>query len=90
MSLHLAAAHVGLSPAHFSTVFSQKMGRTFIEYLTRLRMERAKELLSNTDMKLAAIALEIGYNEPNYFSYAFKKNEGVTPKEFRARAQGRK
>lgn len=88
ISLHLTAAHVGLSPAHFSMVFSQKAHHTFIDYLTQLRLEKAKELLSNTDMKLSQIALEIGYNEPNYFSYVFKKREGMTPKEFRTRAQG--
>jgi len=72
-----------MSAAHFSTIFSQTVGKTFISYLTSLRIEKAKELLSQTDMKLSAIAMEIGYNEPNYFSHVFKKLEGVTPKEYR-------
>lgn len=83
ISLTSVARYVGLSAAHFSTVFSQSMGRSFISYLTALRMERAKELLATTGMKLAAIAMEIGYNEPNYFSHVFRKYEGVTPKEYR-------
>lgn len=83
ISLISVARHVGMSPAHFSTIFSQTLGKTFISHLTTLRIQRAKELLVQTDMKLAAIAMEIGYNEPNYFSHVFKKNEGVTPKEYR-------
>jgi len=83
ISLISVARHVGMSAAHFSTIFSQTVGKTFISYLTSLRIEKAKELLSQTDMKLSAIAMEIGYNEPNYFSHVFKKLEGVTPKEYR-------
>ena len=83
ISLISAAAHVNMSSAHFSTVFSQSTGQSFINYLTAVRMEKAKELLSSTDMKLSAIALEIGYNEPNYFSHVFRKSTGMTPKEYR-------
>lgn len=83
ISLISVARHVGMSSAHFSTTFSQAMGKTFISYLTALRIQKAKEMLAQTDRKLAAIALEIGYNEPNYFSHVFKKNEGITPKEYR-------
>ncbi len=88
ISLISAAQHVGMSSAYFSTVFSQTTGRSFIAYLTGLRIERAKELLANTSMKLSDIALEIGYNEPNYFSHVFRKAEGITPKEYRSRRAG--
>ncbi len=84
ISLISVAKHVGMSAAHFSTVFSQTTGRPFIHYLTGLRIERAKELLKSTNMKLSDIAMEIGYNEPNYFSHVFRKTTGITPKEFRA------
>lgn len=83
ITLISTARHVGMSAAHFSTVFSQNTGRSFISYLTSLRIERAKELLAQSDQKLSAIAMEVGYNEPNYFSHVFKKTEGVTPKEYR-------
>ena len=83
ISLISAARHVGMSAAHFSTVFSQATGRSFITYLTALRIERAKELLRTTGMRLSDIAMEIGYNEPNYFSHVFRKTVGVTPKEYR-------
>ena len=88
ISLISVAKYVGLSAAHFSTVFSQTVGRSFINYLTAMRIERAKELLTTTNMKLATIAMEIGYNEPNYFSHVFRKLEGITPKEYRNRSQG--
>ena len=88
ISLISVAKHIGMSSAHFSTIFSQTVGKTFISYLTSLRIEKAKEMLSQTHMKLAAIAMEIGYNEPNYFSNVFKKNEGITPKEYRCNFTG--
>jgi two-component system response regulator YesN len=81
--LNTVAANVALSPTHFSTIFSQEMGVTFIDYLTNVRMERVKEMLHSTDDKLVNIAFSVGYNEPNYLSYLFKKREGLTPKEFR-------
>ena len=87
ISLISVAKYVGLSSAHFSTVFSQTLGRSFINYLTAMRIERAKELLATTNMKLSTIAMEIGYNEPNYFSHVFRKLEGITPKEYRNRTQ---
>ncbi|MBQ4075437.1 MAG: response regulator [Clostridia bacterium] len=88
ISLLSVSKYVGMSAAHFSTVFSQTVGRSFINYLTGMRIERAKELLTKTNMKLSTIAMEIGYNEPNYFSHVFRKLEGTTPKEYRIRTQG--
>ncbi len=87
ISLISVARHVGMSAAHFSTVFSQTTGRSFITYLTALRVEKAKSLLREGNMRLADIAMEIGYNEPNYFSHVFKKSEGITPKEYRSQNQ---
>ena len=83
ISLISVAEHVGMSSAHFSTVFSQHEGQTFIAYLTEMRLEKARKLLTKTNMRLSDIALEIGYNEPNYFSHVFRKSEGMTPKEYR-------
>ncbi len=88
ISLLSAAQHVGMSSAYFSTVFSQTTGQSFITFLTSLRIERAKELLTNTRMRLSEIAMEIGYNEPNYFSHVFRKSTGVTPKEYRQQHGG--
>jgi two-component system response regulator YesN len=83
ISLNTVAAHVALSPTHFSTIFSQEMSMTFIDHLTNIRMEKVKEILASTDEKVVNIAFDVGYNEPNYLSYLFKKRVGLTPKEFR-------
>lgn len=84
ISLNTVAASVNLSPNHFSTIFSQETGKTFIEFLTDARMDRAKELLRSTSMKTAEIAYAVGYKDSHYFSYLFKKTQGRTPREFRS------
>lgn len=86
ISLNTVAASVNLSPNHFSTIFSQETGRTFIEFLTYVRMEKAKELLRTTSMRTAEIAFAVGYKDPHYFSYLFKKTQECTPREFRTKA----
>ncbi|MCQ5130156.1 response regulator [Butyricicoccus faecihominis] len=83
LSLNTVAAEAGFSPNHFSTVFSQQVGQTFIEYLTRFRIEQSKRLLRETDLKLSDITYAIGYSEPHYFSYIFKKYAGVSPSIYR-------
>lgn len=86
ISLNTVAASVNLSPNHFSTIFSQETGQTFIEFLTGVRMEKAKELLRGSSMKTAEIAYAVGYKDAHYFSYLFKKTQECTPREFRAQA----
>ncbi len=83
ISLNAVAASVNLSPNHFSSIFSQEAGQTFIEYLTSVRMERAKELLRTTAMKSSEIAYAVGYKDAHYFSSLFKKTQECTPGEFR-------
>lgn len=87
ISLNTIAAEVGMSPSYFSSIFSKKMGKTFVEYLTEIRMDRAKELLMCSSMKTSEIGYEVGYKDPHYFSYIFKKTQNCTPKEFRARGK---
>jgi len=83
ISLHSVARAVNISPNHFSTIFSQETGETFIGYITRVRLEQAKLLLKTTQMRTSDVGYEVGYNDTHYFSYVFKKNTGMTPKEFR-------
>ena len=83
MTLNTVACVANVSANHFSAMFSQKMGQTFIEYLTGLRMNKAKELLRCTDKRSGEIALEVGYKDSHYFSFLFKKTQGCTPSEYR-------
>lgn len=87
ISLNTIAAEVGMSPSYFSSIFSKEMGKTFVEYLTEIRKDRAKELLMCSSMKTSEIGYEVGYKDPHYFSYIFKKTQNCTPKEFRARGK---
>ena len=82
-TLTTVAEAVCLSPNHFSTIFSQECKTTFIEYLTNVRLENAKRLMRETDMKGYDIAYECGFSDPHYFSYIFKKNTGLSPREYK-------
>ncbi|MBO5372451.1 MAG: response regulator [Lachnospiraceae bacterium] len=83
ITLNRVAGVANVSANHFSALFSQEMGQTFIEHLTSLRMNKAKELLRCTDKRSGEIALEVGYKDPHYFSFLFKKTQGCTPSEYR-------
>lgn len=85
--LENVAAQVNLSPSHFSVVFSREIGESFKDYLTRIRIERAQELLRTTNLKCSEIAYQSGYKDPHYFSYVFKKNTGIPPQQFRQLSQ---
>lgn len=87
MSLNMVAEKIGISPSYFSTIFSAEMGKTFVEYLTEVRLEKAKELLMCTTLRSAEIGYQVGYKDSHYFSYIFKKIVGCTPKEFRNRGK---
>lgn len=81
--LHSVADEIAFSPNHFSAVFSQECGMTFIEYLTKVRIDQAKKLLRTTKKKSADICYDAGFNDPHYFSFIFKKTTGSTPREYR-------
>ena len=84
LSLNEVAARANLSASHFSAVFSQETRQTFKEYLTEIRINKAKELLRMTRLRSADIADQVGYNDPHYFSSVFKKHTGLSPIEFRS------
>lgn len=83
ITLEDVADYVNLSPSYLSKVFKKELDINFSTYLTKRRIERAKELLENTDMPILNIAIELSYNESNYFSKVFKKVEGMTPSQYR-------
>ncbi len=82
LGLNEVCEYLNISVSHFSTIYKEEIGETFMETLTRIRMEEAKRLLKETHMKNYEIAERVGFSDPHYFSIAFKKMTGKTPKEF--------
>lgn len=83
LSLDEVSREINISPYYFSKLFKDETGGNFIDYVTAIRMEKAKELLSTTDKSMKEICSEVGYADPNYFSRSFKKNVGITPTEYK-------
>ena len=74
---------LGVSNSYFSTIFKKETGNSFISYLTDYRMDQAARRLLETNEKSYMIAKEVGYTDPNYFSYVFKRRFGVSPSKYR-------
>ncbi len=83
ISLDRVAREVNISPNYFSAMFSQEVGQTFVEYLTSKRISEAKRMLRQTDKRSSEIAFAVGFKDPHYFSFVFKKVSGRTPSEYR-------
>ncbi|AFH59819.2 AraC family transcriptional regulator [Paenibacillus caseinilyticus] len=84
LSLEEVADHVHLNPHYLSKIFKQGTGETFIDFVTRLRIDKAKALMASQQLSLKEVCFEVGYKDPNYFSRVFKKVTGVTPTEYRS------
>ena len=82
ISLKTTAEYVGLSPTYLSALFKREMKRNFTEYLTEIRIRKAKELLCSTSKLICEIAYEVGFRDYRYFSQIFKKQTGMTPRQF--------
>lgn len=82
LNLHSICSYLSISASRFSTIFKNATGETFMEVLIRIRMQKAKELLENTDLKNYEIAEKTGFSDPHYFSIVFKKMTGKTPSEY--------
>jgi len=83
LSVDMAAKHLHMSSSYFRAVFKKEVGVTFGNYLTELRMEKAKDLICTTAMKNYEISEAVGYADPHYFSYCFKKHFKIAPNEMR-------
>jgi len=83
ISLDKVAKIVNISPNYLSAIFSQEIGQTLIEYLTNKRIDEAKRMLRQTDKRLSEIAIAVGYKDPRYFSFVFRKVTGCTPSDYR-------
>ncbi|GLX71147.1 response regulator transcription factor [Paenibacillus glycanilyticus] len=83
ITLQTVADHVNLHPVYVSNLFKQDAGENFSNYVLRLRMEKAVQLLKNKDLRISQVALEVGYQKPQYFIKLFKTQYGMTPQEFK-------
>lgn len=82
LNLNSVCSYLNISPSRFSSIFKTVTGTTFLEKLSGIRMGKAKELLEYTDLKNYEIADKVGFNDPHYFSVAFKKITGKSPTEY--------
>lgn len=83
LSLDDVSREVNISPYYFSKIFKEETGENFVEYVTNIRIAKAKELLRGTGCSMKEICTMVGYSDPNYFSRSFKKKVGVTPTEYK-------
>ena len=83
INLDILSKELNLNKTYFCNIFKKTKNKTVIGYLNEKRVEKGKELLVNTDMSIADIALSIGYSNQNYFNTVFKKSEGIPPLEYR-------
>lgn len=88
VSLQDTAAHIGISAPYLSTLFRRETGQSFIEFLTDLRMERAKELLEDKNIYIYELGERVGYSDPNYFCKVFKSRTGMSPEAYRKSRAG--
>lgn len=89
-SIRSIAEEVGLSQNYLCTLFRQQTGRTLNDFILHVRVETAKELLTDTQMKLYEISNRVGIADPNYLSFVFKRDTGVTPSAWRSDRRGRR
>ena len=83
ITLEDLGAYLGFNPSYFSTLFKKETGTSFVEYLVKVRMEKTKELLRETDLTIQDICFMVGYNDVRYFRKLFTRTTGLSPKEYR-------
>jgi two-component system response regulator YesN len=88
ISIGRVCQHLHISTGYFSSIFKKEMKMTFVSYLLQIRLEAAKELLRSTELKAFEIAEKIGFADPNYFSFCFRKKYGQSPKEYKNSSRG--
>lgn len=88
ISIGKVCKHLHISTGYFSSIFKKEVKMTFVNYLMQIRLEAAKDLLRSTELKAFEIAERIGFADPNYFSFCFRKKYGQSPKEYKNSARG--
>ncbi len=86
IALEDISREVNISPHYFSKLFKEQVGENFIDYITSLRIQKAKEHLAENRLSVKEICFDIGYTDPNYFSRLFKRVVGITPTEYKEKA----
>ncbi|EES72130.1 response regulator receiver domain protein [Paenibacillus sp. oral taxon 786 str. D14] len=87
ISIAKVCQHLHISTGYFSNIFKKETKTTFVNYLMGVRMDAAQDLLATTDLKAFEIAERVGFADPNYFSFCFRKKFGISPKEYRIGAR---
>ncbi|WP_339816498.1 response regulator [Paenibacillus sp. FSL R7-0216] len=87
ISIARVCQHLHISTGYFSNIFKKETKTTFVNYLMGVRMDAAQDLLATTDLKAFEIAERVGFADPNYFSFCFRKKYGISPKEYRTGAR---
>ncbi len=83
ITLKDVCSELHVNPSYFSYLFSQEMGRTFVDYLTDVRLDKAEDLLLNTSMSILDISIATGFENQSYFTKVFKARAGITPRQYR-------
>lgn len=83
ITLEDLGAYLGFNPSYFSTLFKKETGTSFVEYLVKVRMEKTKELLKETDLRIQDICVMVGYSDVRHFRKLFTQTTGLSPKEYR-------
>jgi two-component system response regulator YesN len=89
ISLSTISERFYISPFYFCQVFKKRTGQTFLGYITAIRMQKARELLSTSNQMIYEIAEAVGFQNPKYFSRVFEKSSGCKPSEYRSKLHGR-
>ena len=89
LSLSQVSGAIGVSPNYLSALMKKETGNTFIDLLTRIRIETARKLLLDTAMKIRDISEQCGYSDQHYFSYCYKKYTGQSPNALRRQNEGK-
>ncbi|MHB9030102.1 MAG: helix-turn-helix domain-containing protein [Candidatus Latescibacterota bacterium] len=87
LTREMAASHIGLDPSYFGKLFKKETGTHFTDYLVNYRIEKAQSMLMNTRKSISEITFAVGFNSQSYFGYVFKKKVGLSPKQYRAKAE---
>ncbi|WP_041741769.1 helix-turn-helix domain-containing protein [Caldicellulosiruptor kronotskyensis] len=77
----------GISPNYFCKIFKEETGKSFVDFLNELRINKAKELLLSTNLKSYEVAEKVGFSDYKYFSMIFKKYTGLSPRKFKEEGQ---